>query len=54
MVEPRAVAVDEEHSHLLRRARRSLSHGEGGISGPLACAVESRPDQGVPRVGGAY
>jgi hypothetical protein len=40
-----AAESDEEHSHLLRRARRSLSHGEGGVSGPLACAVESRPER---------
>src|ERR1019366_3079831 len=42
-LKPQALAWDDEHSYDARRARRSLSHGEGGVSEPSARAVETRP-----------
>jgi hypothetical protein len=37
--------LDDVHSSVLRSARRSLRHGEGGVGGVLRETLASRPER---------
>ena len=42
---PSGASLDDEHSSVPRRARRSLRHGEGGASRVLGGTLASRPER---------